>query len=116
MTDGWQLAQLNVARMRGATDSEVMASFMAQLDEVNAVAGVDQVGVLDLRVDAPDLRPQPRPLEETPADVPQRIALDHRVDVRVIVTQILGKIAALLGRGRAGDCPAEAETQQQDQQ
>jgi hypothetical protein len=38
VSGGWQLAQLNVARMRGAADSEVMASFMAQLAEVNAVA------------------------------------------------------------------------------
>lgn len=39
MTEGaHHLAQLNVAKMRGAADSEVMASFMAQLDEVNAVA------------------------------------------------------------------------------
>lgn len=39
MTEGaHHLAQLNVAKMRGAADSELMASFMAQLDEVNAVA------------------------------------------------------------------------------
>ena len=38
MTEAHQLAQLNVAKMRGAADSEVMAGFMAQLDEVNALA------------------------------------------------------------------------------
>ena len=39
MTGGrYQLAQLNVAKMRGAADSELMASFMEQLDDVNAVA------------------------------------------------------------------------------
>lgn len=34
----FQLAEVNVARMRGARDSEVMREFMAALDEINALA------------------------------------------------------------------------------
>lgn len=33
-----QLAQLNIARMRGAHDSEIMSEFFARLDEINALA------------------------------------------------------------------------------
>jgi hypothetical protein len=33
-----QLAQVNVARMRGPLESEVMAGFVARLDEINALA------------------------------------------------------------------------------
>lgn len=32
------LAQLNIARMRGARDSEIMSEFFARLDEINALA------------------------------------------------------------------------------
>lgn len=31
------LAQLNIARMRGARDSEIMSEFFARLDEINAL-------------------------------------------------------------------------------
>lgn len=31
------LAQLNIARMRGARDSEIMSQFFARLDEINAL-------------------------------------------------------------------------------
>jgi heme-degrading monooxygenase HmoA len=34
----FQLAQINVGRMLGPIDSEVMADFVAQLDEINALA------------------------------------------------------------------------------
>jgi hypothetical protein len=34
----YQLAQLNIARARGAPDSPVMAEFMATLDQINALA------------------------------------------------------------------------------
>jgi hypothetical protein len=34
----YQLAQVNIGRMLGALDSEVMAGFVAQLDEINALA------------------------------------------------------------------------------
>lgn len=32
-----QLAQLNIARMRGTRDSEIMAEFFARLDEINTL-------------------------------------------------------------------------------
>lgn len=34
----YHLAQVNIARMRGAIDSPVMADFVAQLDAINAIA------------------------------------------------------------------------------
>ncbi len=34
----YHLAQVNIARMRGAIDSPIMADFVAQLDAINAVA------------------------------------------------------------------------------
>lgn len=34
----WQLAQLNIGRILGPIDSEIMAEFVAQLNEVNALA------------------------------------------------------------------------------
>lgn len=34
----FHLAQVNIARMRGAIDSPIMAEFVAQLDAINAVA------------------------------------------------------------------------------
>jgi heme-degrading monooxygenase HmoA len=38
MTSTLHLAQVNIARMRGALESEVMAGFVARLDEINALA------------------------------------------------------------------------------
>lgn len=38
MTPGWQLAQINLAYARGDEGDPVMAGFMAQLDEINALA------------------------------------------------------------------------------
>lgn len=35
---GWQLAQVNIARMVAPLDSPVMAGFVAKLDELNALA------------------------------------------------------------------------------
>ena len=35
---GFELAQLNVARMKGAKDSEVMRDFVASIDRINALA------------------------------------------------------------------------------
>lgn len=38
MTNNYQLAQLNIARMLAESDDSIMADFFAQLDEVNALA------------------------------------------------------------------------------
>src|SRR5215467_560298 len=38
MTRGMHLAQVNIARMKGPLESEVMADFVARLDEINALA------------------------------------------------------------------------------
>lgn len=38
MSEGYHLAQLNIARAKGPIDGPVMAEFVAQLDEVNALA------------------------------------------------------------------------------
>ena len=36
----YQIAQMNIARMKGPLDSAVMASFVARVDEINALADV----------------------------------------------------------------------------
>jgi hypothetical protein len=38
MTEAPQLAQVNIARMKGALESPIMAGFVARLDEINALA------------------------------------------------------------------------------
>ena len=38
MVPRFQLAQMNIARMKGPLDSAVMASFVARVDEINALA------------------------------------------------------------------------------
>jgi hypothetical protein len=38
MTSSMHLAQVNIARMKGPLESEVMAGFVARLDEINALA------------------------------------------------------------------------------
>jgi hypothetical protein len=38
MATGYQLAQLNIGRMRAPTDDPLVAEFMAALDEINALA------------------------------------------------------------------------------
>ena len=43
------------------------------------VTGIDEVRVLDLRIDLPDLGPEPRILEEHRGDVPERVAALHGV-------------------------------------
>ena len=43
------------------------------------VTRIDQVRIFDLRVDLPDLRPEPRVLEEHRGDVPKRVATPHGV-------------------------------------
>ena len=35
---GWQLAQVNIARMVAPLDSPVMAGFVTKLDDLNALA------------------------------------------------------------------------------
>src|SRR3954464_13235216 len=47
------------------------------IDERQGVARIDQVRILDLRVDLPDLGPIPRVAEELRGDVPQRVAALH---------------------------------------
>ena len=38
MTTAFQLAQINIGRMLGPIDSEIMAGFVSQLGEINALA------------------------------------------------------------------------------
>lgn len=48
------------------------------------IARIDQVRVLDLRpVQLPDLRPEPGVLEEFSGDIPQSIAFNHDMTIRV---------------------------------
>jgi len=49
------------------------------------VAGIDQVRIFHLAVVLPDLRPQPRFLEETRRNVPEGVALLDDITIRMIV-------------------------------
>ncbi len=42
----------------------------------------NKVRILDLRIDVPDLRPQPRVLEKQVGEIPQRVAALHRITCR----------------------------------
>jgi hypothetical protein len=48
----YQLAQVNIARMRGALEEPVMAGFVARLDEINALADASPGFVWRLQTDA----------------------------------------------------------------
>ncbi|MBC7883304.1 MAG: DUF3291 domain-containing protein [Anaerolineae bacterium] len=50
----YHLAQLNIARMKGEIDSPVMASFVARLDEINALAEFSPGFVWRLKTEAGD--------------------------------------------------------------
>jgi Domain of unknown function (DUF3291) len=53
-SDGWQLAQVNVARARFPVDSAQMADFMALLDPINALADGTEGFVWRLQTEAGD--------------------------------------------------------------
>ena len=62
---GWQLAQVNVGRMRGLRGDAQVAGFYAELDRINALADAAPGFVWRLvgdGNDATDLRPTPDPL------------------------------------------------------
>lgn len=62
---GWQLAQVNVGRMRGSRGDAQVAGFYAELDRINAVADASPGFIWRLQGDgndATDLRPTPDPL------------------------------------------------------
>jgi hypothetical protein len=59
-SDGWQLAQVNVARVRFPVDSAQLADFMALLEPINALADSTEGFVWRLQTEAGDataLRP-----------------------------------------------------------
>ena len=59
-SNGWQLAQVNVARVRFPVDSDQLADFMALLDPINALADSAEGFVWRLQTEAGDataLRP-----------------------------------------------------------
>ena len=64
------------------------------------VTGIDEVRVLDLRIDLPDLRPEPRVLEEHRGDVPQRVAALHGVVHRRVGADELRRRLRRFGRRR----------------
>ena len=63
-------------------------------DQSNPVTREDEMRVVDLRIEPPDFRPQPWAFQEGARDIPQRIALDHRIDIRVIRFQVLTDVLA----------------------
>ena len=58
------------------------------VDQPQDIPGIDQVGVRNLRIDVPYLRPQPGLAEKTCRNIPARIPLDHHVAVRVVIPQL----------------------------
>ena len=78
-----------------------------QVGQRDHVAGIDQVRVLDLRVGLPDLRPQPRALEERAGDIPQRVATLHRVGVRMAALHFCGDADGGDGQERSGQNRAD---------
>ena len=68
----------------------------------NDVAGVDQVRVIDLRVDAPDLRPYPWVPEEHGRDIPERVAAFHGITHGVRGFDVLAGDSGLLLGFRLG--------------
>jgi hypothetical protein len=54
VTSGFQLAQANVARMRGALEDPVMAGFVARLESLNALADASPGFVWRYQTDAGD--------------------------------------------------------------
>lgn len=80
------------------------ARLAIDVDQAEGVAGVDQVGILDLRVGVPEFRPLPWLAEEFPRDVPQGIAPDHRVAVRMPFPEVdLGLRQTARGKEQKGD-------------
>ena len=88
----FQLRGANV-RLQSAADSscggfaDAQARLAIDVGQVDDVARIDQVRVLDLPVCLPDFRPQPGLFQETRRDAPERVALLHRVAVRMAVVQ-----------------------------
>ena len=64
-------------------------------DDLQLVARIDPVRILDVRVEAPDLRPVPGVVEKLLRQVPQRVALLDDVDVG----RVGADLHALLFRG-----------------
>src|SRR5690606_8710729 len=88
--DGQVLQERLDVRQRNRPDRRFLArprlrGDAVQVGQAQHVTRVDQVRILDLRVGLPDFRPQPRLLQETRRDVPQRVTLFHHVGVRVRV-------------------------------
>ncbi len=64
------------------------------------VTGIDEVWILDLRIDLPDLGPEPRVLEEHRRNVPQRVATLHGVVHWRVRPDELRRRGRLIGRSR----------------
>ena len=54
----------------------------------NQITRINQIGILNLRISAPNLWPLPRVLEETAGDTPERISLDYTVGLGPIFTPL----------------------------
>jgi len=74
-----------------------------QVGQAQDVTGIDQVRIGDLRIGLPDLRPQPRLLQETCGDIPQRIPFSDHIGVRVPAIHFHGGSIGSHGQHRRGD-------------
>ena len=99
-------------RQRDAGDRRLRARAFLHRDAVQVgqrdhVARIDQVRVGDLRVGLPDLRPQPRALEELAGDIPQRVAPLHHIGVGVVAAHLGGDGVRGNGEQRSGQDRAD---------
>ena len=93
---------LSQARLQARTavlrDADVRVAVGA-VGQRQHVAGINKVRILDLRIDLPDLGPEPGVLEEHRRDIPQRVAtLDGVVHRRVGADELRGLRGSLGGR------------------
>ena len=93
-SSGWLRTAGQHARGVAALQHNGRAAF--DIDQPQGVAGIDQMRILDLRVDLPDLRPIPWIAQEDLGDAPQGIPAFHDVAVRGV------RIDATVRRGRHG--------------
>ena len=78
---------------------------LTQIRQAQHIARIDQVRVLDLRVGLPDFRPQPRLVQESFGDIPERVTLLHHVGVGMIGPKLGGHDAGSNGQQRCrGNC------------
>src|SRR5690606_11028660 len=90
------------------TAAQGQTRLAVDVHQTDRVARVDQVRVGDLRIDVPDLRPQPGFVQEEGGDIPQGVAfLDH-----IAIGDVLVEGISALGEGQGRGQPEPRDYQQ----